>query len=75
MDRLNIFYPYENKPAHFEDQLTRAYLCLLRHVPLAHAERVPALGRMANKVDLRTQVKSIEHEAGHLVSVLISDDR
>jgi hypothetical protein len=31
MDRLNYFNPYQSKDAHNEDQLTRAYLTLLRH--------------------------------------------
>lgn len=32
MDHLNIFYPYENKPLHHEDQLTRAFLILLENI-------------------------------------------
>ncbi len=31
MERLNYFNPYQSKPGHFEDQLTRAYLVLLKH--------------------------------------------
>ena len=31
MERLNYFNPYTSKEAHHEDQLTRAYLVLLRH--------------------------------------------
>ena len=37
MERLNFFKPYQSlKPWH-EDQLTRAFLVVLRYVPLAHA--------------------------------------
>jgi hypothetical protein len=35
MDRLNYFSPYESKKPDHEDQLTRAFLVVLRHVPLA----------------------------------------
>jgi hypothetical protein len=31
MERLNYFYPYTSKEAQHEDQLTRAYLVLLKH--------------------------------------------
>ena len=31
---LNIFVPYENKSLHHEDQLTRAFLILLRSIKL-----------------------------------------
>jgi len=37
MDRLNYFAPYESKLASHEDQLTRAFLVVLRYVPLAQA--------------------------------------
>ena len=35
MDRLNYFRPYESKGAGHEDQLTRAFLVVVRMVPLA----------------------------------------
>ncbi len=35
MDRLNYFAPYEHKKRWHEDQLTRAFLVILRYVPLA----------------------------------------
>ncbi len=31
MERLNYFNPYQSKAGHYEDQLTRAYLVLLKH--------------------------------------------
>ena len=36
-DHLNIFEPYERKGAGHEDALTRAFLLVLRGVPVAHA--------------------------------------
>ena len=35
-DHLNFFEPYENIPAHHENQLTRALLVVLRYSPMAH---------------------------------------
>ena len=37
MDRLNYFAPYESKKSWHEDQLTRAFLVVLRYVPMAQA--------------------------------------
>lgn len=37
MNHLNLFHPYERKGAGHEDALTRAFLFVLRGVPLAHA--------------------------------------
>jgi hypothetical protein len=37
MTHLNLFEPYERKGAAHEDALTRAFLLVLRGVPLAHA--------------------------------------
>lgn len=37
MDRLNYFTPYISKGSYHEDQLTRAFLVILRYVPLAQA--------------------------------------
>lgn len=34
MNHLNYFEPYNNKPPYYEDQLTRAFLVVLRMVPL-----------------------------------------
>ena len=36
-DHLNVFEPYERKGAGHEDALTRAFLLVLRGVPVAHA--------------------------------------
>jgi hypothetical protein len=37
MNHLNLFHPYERKGAGHEDALTRAFMLVLRGVPLAHA--------------------------------------
>lgn len=36
-EHLNFFYPYDRKKSHHEDQLTRAFLVLVRLVPLVRA--------------------------------------
>ena len=36
-DHLNVFEPYVSKAPHHEDALTRAFLLVLRGVPVAHA--------------------------------------
>jgi len=38
MNRLNYFEPFQSRAAWHEDQLTRAFLVLIRFVPLAHAQ-------------------------------------
>ena len=35
MNHLNYFNPYQRKKAHYEDQLTRAFMVVLKYVPLA----------------------------------------
>src|SRR3989344_6795970 len=35
MSHINYFEPYESKSAHHEDQLTRAFMVILRYVPSA----------------------------------------
>lgn len=37
MNHTNLFHPYDRKVAHHEDNLTRAFLAVLRAVPVAHA--------------------------------------
>src|SRR5690606_31680921 len=37
VDHLNLFEPYERREAGHEDALTRAFLLVLRGVPVAHA--------------------------------------
>jgi len=43
MDRLNYFAPYQSKAEHHEDNLTRAFMVVLRYVPLAQAAFVELL--------------------------------
>lgn len=89
MDRLNYFAPYQSKEAHEEDSLTRAFLVLLRHVPLLEAafldlirdqlqelgaeHRVPPLSQMPRAAEVRTQVSQILDTEGRIVSVLLTD--
>src|SRR5688572_16919839 len=52
MNHLNYFFPYDRKNNDHEDQLTRAFLVLVRHVSLAEAlfidlVRAAQIGRCA----------------------------
>lgn len=38
MSRLNYFLPYESKPSHYEDNLTRAFLVVLRFCSAAQIQ-------------------------------------
>ena len=37
MDRLNYFASFQRQLPHWENQITRSFLVVLRHVPLARA--------------------------------------
>jgi hypothetical protein len=37
MNHLNIFNPFKNKPNYHEDELTRAFLILIKNIPLVQA--------------------------------------
>lgn len=52
LGRQTTSRPYRRREAHHEDQLTRAFLILLRHVPMAHAAWLALLNtsRMAMNV-------------------------
>lgn len=43
MDHLNYFAPYISKTSYHEDQLTRAFLVVLRYVPLAQASFIDSI--------------------------------
>ena len=55
-DPLNSFEPYEQLPAYHENQLTRAFLVVLRHSPLAHQAwlRLVASERALHSLDRPT---------------------
>jgi hypothetical protein len=91
MSHLNYFIPYNSKEAHHEDQLSRAFLVVLRYIPMARAIFVEMIRRkQADKPllpsisepdfyiedgDYRTQVTEIEKDTGYLLSVFITDEK
>jgi len=90
MSRLNYFSPYLSKPEYHEDQLTRAFLVVLRYVPMAMAAFVETIKNQVNKSDIdfqsyllenisieniNTQVTSLLTEGvTDLVAVMMTDD-
>lgn len=84
MDRLNYFNPYESKGSHYEDQLTRAYLTLLRYsyqafslfyvyCTKAQATEVPLYDLMDEDWNFSTQKSNPLIETEKLLSILITD--
>lgn len=81
-DPLNFFEPFEHAPANHENQLTRAFLVLLRLSPMVHEYWLSRLGdvpRLAQlpPADFDTQKRAIpleadENEAVPLVSVFLA---
>ncbi|TPV95903.1 MAG: hypothetical protein B7733_07500 [Myxococcales bacterium FL481] len=85
---LNVFEPYERKGAHFEDALTRAFLLVLRGVPVAHAawlhlvdaahrrnggDGIPLLHELvAPSVDMQTA--TVPEATERVVSVVQTDE-
>ena len=47
MERLNYFAPYQSKSPHEEDQLTRAFLVVLRYIPLVRANFIDILRQLS----------------------------
>lgn len=90
MERLNYFNPYTSKEAQHEDQLTRAYLVLLKHSSVAFSsflkycsdklilekneKRLLFLKYNDNDWSLDTQKSNPEIETEYLLSVLITDE-
>ena len=76
MDHLNCFVPYISKSSNHEDQLTRAFLILLRFVPLAQASFIDLIreAQLENESeqiipthsDLHSQITSIETQVGSI---------
>lgn len=87
-DHLNYFEPYDRKEAHHEDQLTRAFIVLLRHVPMAHAAWLELVdrGHRANEgqgvpslhdlpaPEFNTQRRDLPLEVERVVSVIQTDE-
>ena len=87
-DHLNLFEPYRSKEAHHEDALTRAFLLVIRGVPLAHAAWLSLVdnGHRANGGDglpplhelgtpsLQTQVGRVQDDVVRVVSLVQTDE-
>ncbi len=89
MDRLNYFNPYQSKGGYHEDQLTRAYLVLLKHsshafftfieyVRIRHnhistEQPVSILNFLENGWEIETQKGNPEINTNYLLSILITD--
>jgi len=89
MNRLNYFNPYDSKSGSHEDQLTRAYLVLLKHsshtffafveycrskhAPKCDEKPVSINNYLAQGWEIETQKGNPEINTEYLLSVLITD--
>jgi hypothetical protein len=89
MDRLNYFEPYSSPPEH-ENQLTRAYLVVLRLVPFALADfltlvredqrrkdydnLLPTLSELGEEVRAETQTRRLATDRNYGFSLLMTDE-
>jgi len=66
---LNAFLPYEHKPLHHEDQLTRAFLILVRCIKLVEATFLELLRTRMAEAGIHIRPASLSEELGGLESV------
>lgn len=90
MDRLNYFNPYQSKDSSHEDQLTRAYLVLLKyschaffifieyvrskHITKNTEKPISILEFLESGWEIKTQKRNPEINTNYLVSILITDE-
>lgn len=87
-DHMNVFEPYESKAAHHEDALTRAFLLVLRGVPVAHSawldlvdsahraaggDGVPSLHQLGTP-SVRTQTAQVDDHVKRVISLVQTDE-
>ena len=87
-NHMNVFEPYVSKAAHHEDALTRAFLLVLRGVPVAHAAwlglvdrahraaggaGVPWLHELGTPT-VRTQTAQVEGHVKRVISLVQTDE-
>lgn len=87
-NHMNVFEPYVSKAAHHEDALTRAFLLVLRGVPVAHAawlglvdrahraaggSGVPWLHELGTPT-VRTQTAQVEGHVKRVISLVQTDE-
>ncbi len=91
MDRLNYFNPYQSKTGEHEDQLTRAYLVLLkhsghaffsffeycrsRHKTSGNEEPISIIDYLEHGWEIETQKGNPEINTKYLLSILITDSQ
>jgi hypothetical protein len=66
---LNIFIPYESKPLHHEDQLTRAFLILIRSIKLVEAVFLDLVANAMETEGIETRPATLSQQIGGLDSV------
>ncbi|WP_353892465.1 hypothetical protein PRVXH_001811 [Proteinivorax hydrogeniformans] len=69
MDYLNIFIPYKNKPLHHEDQLTRAFLILIKTVKLVEVLFLEVVIDEMQKNQTNLIPKGLMHQSGGLDTI------
>jgi hypothetical protein len=87
-NHMNVFEPYASKAAHHEDALTRAFLLVLRGVPVAHSawlsmvdcahraaggKGVPSLHELGAPT-IRTQTSQVDEEVKRVISLVQTDE-
>jgi len=91
MNRLNIFNPYQSKTGEHEDQLTRAYLvllklsghafsafveyCLSNHKTSDNEEPISIIDLFEQDWEIETQRGNPEINTEHLLSILVTDSK
>lgn len=91
MNRLNYFNPYQSKTGEHEDQLTRAYLVLLkhsghafftfveycrsRHKTSGNEEPISIIDFLEQGWEIETQLGNPEINTKYLLSILITDSQ
>ena len=70
MSHLNYFEPYQSRPNHHEDQLTRAFLVVLRYSPSA---MMRFYSYCAGDTFMRAKQEHLDIELPHLHQVLFHD--
>ena len=68
-DHLNVFIPYESKPLHHEDQLTRAFLILIPSIKLVEAVFLDLVANAMEVEGIETRPATLSQQIGGLDSV------
>jgi len=66
---LNVFIPYESKPLNHEDQLTRAFLILIRSIKLVEASFLELVASAMEIEGIKNRPATLSQQIGGLDSV------